>query len=288
MEPTSLPTTERRLRWFHPTPARLLIVLLMVEGSLLLSKPWLPKGYAVLIAIAAVGVTLVLTLIWFVLALVCHWRFQFTLRSLLVATVAVAIPFSWLGAEMKRAREQAVEVSSFKKVGGYAIYDYEAQDGGIPTLGAEAPGPEWLRKLVGDDFFTNVTSMSFNGDYVTVTDAGLEHLEGLTQQHRLAVESTPVTNDGLKHLKDLTQLQWLYLDGTKVTDDGMEYLKGLTQLQQLCLNRAQGTDAGLVQIQELRQLQWLGLTGTKVTDEGIKKLQQVLPNCKIEREKWKP
>ena len=27
------PTTANRVRWFHPTPARLLIVLLVVEGN---------------------------------------------------------------------------------------------------------------------------------------------------------------------------------------------------------------------------------------------------------------
>ena len=50
----------------------------------------------------------------------------------------------------------------------------------------------------------------------------------------------------------------LFLHGTKVSDAGLEHLKGLTQLQQLDLN------------------------GTKVTDAGVKKLQQALPNCRIE------
>jgi len=30
------------------------------------------------------------------------------------------------------------------------------------------------------------------------------------------------------------------------------------------------------------QLQFLDISGTKVTDQGVKKLQQSLPNCKIE------
>jgi hypothetical protein len=32
----------------------------------------------------------------------------------------------------------------------------------------------------------------------------------------------------------------------------------------------------------MTKLQSLDLTGTQVTDEGVKKLQRVLPNCKIE------
>ena len=47
-----------KLRWFHPTPGRLLIVLLAVEAALLLSKPWFPKGWTVLMAVAAVGLFL--------------------------------------------------------------------------------------------------------------------------------------------------------------------------------------------------------------------------------------
>ena len=48
------------------------------------------------------------------------------------------------------------------------------------------------------------------------------------------------------------------------------------------LNGTEVTDAGLVHLKGLTQLQTLGLSFTKVIDEGIKKLQEALPNCKIE------
>ena len=120
MEPTSLPTAEKppSPRWFHPTPARLLVVLLVTETVLLMSERWLPKGWTVLTAIAAVGVTMTLMLLWWVLALRFRWRFQFSIRSLLVLTVAVAIPCSWLAVEMKRAREQREAVEGIVRLGG--------------------------------------------------------------------------------------------------------------------------------------------------------------------------
>ena len=37
-----------------------------------------------------------------------------------------------------------------------------------------------------------------------MTDAGLEHLKGLTQLQRLACGDTQVTDAGLEHLKGLT------------------------------------------------------------------------------------
>lgn len=73
------------------------------------------------------------------------------------------------------------------------------------------------------------------------------------------IRSTKVIDAGLEHLKGLTQLQMLTLDGTQVTDAGLEHLKGLVQLQML------------------------DLRDTRVTDEGVKRLQQALPNCKINR-----
>ena len=46
-----------------------------------------------------------------------------------------------------------------------------------------------------------------------------------------------MTDAGLEHLKGLTNLQWLDLGGISwVTDAGLEHLKGLTNLQSLDLN----------------------------------------------------
>lgn len=57
-----------------------------------------------------------------------------------------------------------------------------------------------------------------------VTDAGLEHLKGLTQLQHLILQNTKITDAGLEHLKGLTQLQQLNLN-TKVTDQGVERLQ---------------------------------------------------------------
>jgi hypothetical protein len=89
-------------RFCYPTPGWLVVLSLTVTGILFLSErfQWFPfnthKGWTVLIAVAAVGVVLVLMFLWFVIALLLPVRLQFGIRSLLAATVAVAIPFSWL------------------------------------------------------------------------------------------------------------------------------------------------------------------------------------------------
>jgi hypothetical protein len=51
-------------------------------------------------------------------------------------------------------------------------------------------------------------------DLTEVTDAGLEHLKGLTALQELSLWRTPVTDAGLQHLKGLTGLRVLCLCDT--------------------------------------------------------------------------
>ena len=52
----------------------------------------------------------------------------------------------------------------------------------------------------------------------------------------LDLADTQVTDAGLEHLKGLTKLEELYLAGPQVSDAGLEHLKGLTSLQHLYLS----------------------------------------------------
>ena len=138
-------------RWYHLTPDRLILALLPVEALLWLSErfQWFPKGYAVLIAGAAVGVFLLLMLLWFIAALLFGLRFQFSIRSLMLLTLVVAVLCSWLAVQRKEAREQRAVVEVIEKMGGGAAYDqyFAGSNSGPPVSAA---------KLLGDDFFSSV------------------------------------------------------------------------------------------------------------------------------------
>ena len=142
--------------------------------------------------------------------------------------------------------EQAKAVAEIRTAGGKITIDEENPDKPVATI--------------------NLTSAEF-------TDAGLEHLKGLTQLQSLNLMSTKVTDAGLEHLKGLTQLRSLDLGNTKVTDAGLEHLKGLTQLQTLDLGNTKVTDAGLEHLKGLTQLQSLDLGNTEVTDAGLEHLK---------------
>jgi len=271
-------------RWFHPKPVWLILGLLAVECVLWLSErfqwPMWHKGYAVFTAVAAVGVVFVVMLLWLIASLLFRWRFQFSIRSLLFAVVVVALPFSWLAVEMKAAREQKEAVDELRKVAKLVQYDWQLDASGRPLSKAQPAEPEWLRKLLTDDFFGAVARLWIAPPQTT--DAGLARIAGLTQLRYLFLQYDPqITDAGLARIAGLTRLQDLWVDGAEITDKGLAHLAGLTRLQQLSLNKTQITDAGLPYLAGLTYLQYLALTKTQVTDEGVRKLQQALPNCRI-------
>lgn len=61
---------------------------------------------------------------------------------------------------------------------------------------------------------------------------------------------TQVTDAGLAHLQVLTELRELDLGHTQVTDAGLAHLQGLRGLRKLDLVYAKITDAGLAQLRQ--------------------------------------
>ena len=116
-----------KTRWYRLTPDRFVIGLLAVECLLWLSErfQWFgfnhQKGWTVLIAVASVGLAFVIILAWFVMALVFRWRFQFSIRSLLVLIVVVAVQCSWMTVEMKKVDRQQVAKTAFQRFPGYFL-----------------------------------------------------------------------------------------------------------------------------------------------------------------------
>ena len=58
-----------------------------------------------------------------------------------------------------------------------------------------------------------------------MTDAGLEHLTGLSKLEFLDLGDTQVTDAGLGHLAGLSELESLNLFNTQVTDAGLKELR---------------------------------------------------------------
>lgn len=79
---------------------------------------------------------------------------QFSFRGFLIA---LTIGCLWLGWQVERAREQREAVKAIEALGGLVWFDWQ-----IVILQpkhiridprATPPGPVWLRRIIGDDFF---------------------------------------------------------------------------------------------------------------------------------------
>ena len=138
--------------------------------------------------------------------------YQYSLRSLFLLTLLVAIGMSYVAVTMQNQRKQKAAAEAIEKAGGTVWYE-----------------PTWLGKLLRDDSLVKVTVVEFSGE--STTDAVLVHLQGLSQLKTLDLDDAEVTDAGLVHLQGLSQLQSLRLYNTKVTDAGLVHLQGLSQLQ---------------------------------------------------------
>ncbi|MEN6449714.1 MAG: hypothetical protein ABFC96_04405 [Thermoguttaceae bacterium] len=262
-------------RWYRLTPDRLVLALLAAEGFLLLSAwgRWLPfnqhKGWTVLIAVATAGLTLLLMSLWFLAALLLRCRFQYTLRSLFLLVLTVAIPCSWLATEMKAARRQRELRVALEAVASISF---------APT----SHRPLWLRRWLGDDFFATVHEVRrgdlFGGVIFPPSlrpqePFDLRLVREFVDLRVLEVSGEPVTDSDLKHLQRMPALEELDLSKTKVTDDGLAHLRGLQRLEILRLQLLDLTDAGLENLSDLHELEELVINGPRITDAGLANLK---------------
>jgi Leucine-rich repeat (LRR) protein len=132
--------------------------------------------------------------------------------------------------------------------------------------------PAWLQRLIGDQYFQAVTSVSFHGN---TTDDQLGYVEGLDQIVDLKLgEAKNITDAGLAHLAGLTRLRNLDLrDAVGLTDGALAYLGKMTELRELCWGASTISEAGITQLARLPHLQKLSLG--RVTDGGLAHLAEL-------------
>jgi Leucine-rich repeat (LRR) protein len=295
---TVAPAAERHpRRWFAISPDRCAAILLAITAAIWLSDylawPAWHKGYAVLTAVAAAVLGLAAMFLWFVLALVFRWCFQFGLRSLLVFTLMVALLSGWFAAHTKAAREQRLAVKSLDRAGvivNYARYHGTFEEGTLDRIFSDR-----LCAICGADFLDNVTSVSINdnlanaefellGTFPTLealdiaetglTDNTLQYVQGLTGLRELHLNGS-ITDAGLKRLLALKGLKLLSIASfATITDAGLQYLAGLTQLEKLSIEgEAAINDMGLQYLSGLTHLKELSIFSRgSITDAGLRHL----------------
>ena len=120
-------------------------------------------------------------------------RLRFSLRSLLILTALVAAAAGIVGRRIHQVRHRE---------------QHRRRDpaaGGLRPIRRARPAPQWLVRLLGEDFFADL--------YLVESD------------------SPSVDDQMLAQLAKLPRLEWLVLDSDRITDRGLRQLAALDGLR---------------------------------------------------------
>jgi hypothetical protein len=208
---------------------------------------------------------------------------RFSLRTLLVGMTVLCV---WLGFKVNTARRQKEAVDAILKAGGEVRFDYQVvpDPGGNSSLRAYdvtllPPGPAWLRKLIGDEYFRSVFTVVVLRPADSISTWDFEPLAKLSGLQQLTLQfnesQPPIQRPDLTVLGTLSQLKALLLIGNCSDDSMLSSLNNMPQLRNLALQGERITDKGMQQIEKMIQLKVLTLQSTSISDEGFKHLQNL-------------
>lgn len=161
-----------------------------------------------------------------------------SVRGLIVLVLVIGAGLGWL---VRSARIQREAVEAIKSAKGTVRYDWEWNRGHTMTRG-KPWAPRRLIDRLGPDYFGEVTRVEFWWGS-TPTEATFLEVARLAQLQSLVVVPT-VSDADLQHLEGLTSLSDLYRSNSQVTDAGLMHLKALTKLDKLAIDSPTVTDAG--------------------------------------------
>jgi hypothetical protein len=258
-------------RWSRPAVDLLVFLTFAVHGLLLLSQRYnwfsfkIYVGRAVLVDVTVTVIALLLVLICVGSAVLMRYPFQFSLRSLSLLVISVAVTSTWFGVEVKLERREYEVGMAIQQAGGKA--------GGPHTA---------LSRLLNDKRLVVLENVEIGDKYKSsFNDMDLLQLAGLRQLTRLSIFHGAVTDEGLKNLRDHHYLTALVLVDMSITDAGMVHLAGLRSLQYLSLESTQVGDDGLRLLRGLDKLETLNLAHTRVTNHGASEFSRAVPGCDV-------
>jgi len=226
-------------------------------------------------------------------------RRRYSVKSLLLLTLVVALGMAWARVQIIRAERQRHAMQVLIDAGATVESDFKLRGPAAPPAAFDAP--VWLRRLIGNDIFRAVRRVKMRRHPIDAETFGyvadlpqLEFLELFTSElqptsltclkelpalKHLSVIGKGLSDDDLKHLAGLIQLEFLQLKTNDLTGSGFEHLRNLTALRWLHLSGCPITDANLFHLRPMTRLQLLQLSGTKVSGTGFQYLE-TLPHLK--------
>ena len=163
----------------------------------------------------------------------CRRWLRFSVRTLFVLMLLVSVPLAW---KANRVQSQRQAVWEIRNAGGTIRYSYQrshemnAFDNDVK--GAVAPGPAWIRSVVGDDFFADVVSVDPRMISLKPAPAALSDPGWLSENGLRGVKwkyCDPAV------LQQLPELHFIFIDSSSINDATIEHLRRCHKLRQIVI-----------------------------------------------------
>jgi hypothetical protein len=213
-----------------------------------------------------------------------------SLRTLLLGITALCV---WLGILGAAARREQRVVATLHKAGGSIHYDYEMVSGAnspdvrlMVDVNAVPSGPRWLREMIGEEWFTDVAAVTFDG--CTLSESEFAELGDLHSVRSLFIRDTKIRSSNSDHVRSindsdlqvldrLANLQLVTLRNVDVHGEGLTYLARSIGLRSLNVIDSPLNDSAFASFKP--PLMSLNLSGTKISDAALRDIAS-LPNLK--------
>ncbi|MEZ6073088.1 MAG: hypothetical protein R3C10_23185 [Pirellulales bacterium] len=144
-------------------------------------------------------------------------RVRYSLRTLLVLMLAAGLFFAWFTPRMQRARRQGAAVAALKDAKLPVTFGYDT------AVGGSQRAPHWARRWLGDDFFSPVVVIDWQGPYALMVTG------------RISSAPPVPTAEDFALLGEFTELRELTVS-TKVPNQGLAAIGQLGRLERLTLS----------------------------------------------------
>jgi hypothetical protein len=169
--------------------------------------------------------------------------YQFGFGTLLIAVTVCGV---WFGRIAYLAGQQREAIRLIESLGGTVVFDHKYEGSNEP------PWPDWLRGLLGEEYFRRVQGVALGSE--DFTDDGLSTLASLGDLRVLRFHSSKVTDEGIAKLRACKRLESLEIRWSGITDAAMADVSTLKNLKELRLYNTRITDAGFMHLVDMPQL----------------------------------
>lgn len=163
-------------------------------------------------------------------------RFRFSLRGFLILVGLFCLTFGWYASTVYRQRHAVLVITELAGACHYddehrfqPSYKYAGSYRTFQRIRIEPEQKSWLRRMLGDDWFADITYVYFSGKHITNKElvAAEKALRSLPKLKRLCLKNTAVDHRALKYLESVKQLHVLDLQDTPICMDDA----GMVELQ---------------------------------------------------------